>query len=378
MTRRISRRRLLHGLGLILLVGLLVPFLLYAVPGAIGADASHVVLSGSMAPAIEAGDVVIVRDVEAGTIEEGDIITFDTPTGGLPTTHRVTKVLGTGADRTFRTKGDANEDPDPQQISPADVNGQVILTLPYIGHVILFATTPLGLIIFLGLPFGLLIVSEAWLFAKEAGRDAADPTEPAAPRRLSGRTHDGADAIGSLLSGPLPTPSSDHPTAADSRADERSAPNSDTGTRTITLATDDLRLSLLITGLFLAYAVYMVYQQWIVVGQRSPVPVAVAVGTLGTFAIVGGLFLGTKTGADSDETDSRVADRPRGQRRIRAPASPSTPALTNRHPLASEDDEEPDLARDGGGRQPGTARLRPDNDDGTGDVTVRGPRGDER
>jgi hypothetical protein len=137
-------------------------------------------------------------------------------------------------------------------------------------------------------------------------------------------------------------------------------------------------LSLLITGLFLAYAVYMVYQQWIVVGQRSPVPVAVAVGTLATFAIMGGLFFGTKTGSESEDTDSKVTDRPRGQRRIRAPASPSTPARTSRRPLAPEDDEEPDLARDGGGRQRGTARLRRDNDDGTGRVTVRGPRGDER
>lgn len=304
-----TRKRILNVLGLLVLIAIVLPFLIYAVPGAIGADASHVVLSGSMAPAIEAGDVVIVRDVPAQTIEEGDVITFETPTGGLPTTHRVTEVQGSGADLAFQTKGDANEDADPERISPAEVNGKVIGVIPFIGHVILFATTPLGLVVFLGLPFGLLIVSEAWVFAKEASgksaREASDGSGDGASGSLLASVP-GAKAAGVASGGQQESDhtagrSGDprHSSAATEPAGE--SLEDDTGSDSFTITPADLQISLAITGLFFTYALWMFYQQWFVSDRQSAVPVAALVGTTAALLILLGLYYGAEHHAEEDE-----------------------------------------------------------------------------
>ena len=308
-----TRKRLLNVLGLLVLVALVVPFLIYAVPGVIGADASHVVLSGSMSPAIEAGDVVIVREVPAQTIEEGDIITFETPTGGLPTTHRVTDVQGAGADLTFQTKGDANEDADPQMIGPADVNGKVILTIPLIGHVILFAGTPLGMIVFLGLPFGILILSEAWVFAREAGGDSSGGGGSGSVlRKIPGAKSAGLASAdqpevvkGAHQSeGPHPATANTDPPGDDLEADDGSDP--------FTITPTDLQVSLAVTGLFFAYAAWMFYQQWFVSDRQTAIPVAVLVGTTAGFLIFLGLYYGAEhrggaDGAPEEDAESTIA-----------------------------------------------------------------------
>lgn len=59
-----NKKRAANILGVLLLIGLLAPFVTYAVPQIVGADESYVVLSGSMSPEIMPGDVVIVNDVD--------------------------------------------------------------------------------------------------------------------------------------------------------------------------------------------------------------------------------------------------------------------------------------------------------------------------
>ncbi|MCW8171877.1 signal peptidase I [Natrialba swarupiae] len=74
---------------MLVLIAIVVPFVIYAVPGVIGAEYSFVVLTGSMAPAIDPGDVVIVGETEPTTIESGDVITFVRDGADTPVTHRV-------------------------------------------------------------------------------------------------------------------------------------------------------------------------------------------------------------------------------------------------------------------------------------------------
>lgn len=68
--------------------------------------------TGSMSPTIPAGSVALVREIPAGEISVGDIVTVDRP-GELPVTHRVisTENLGSGEWR-IRMQGDANAQPD--------------------------------------------------------------------------------------------------------------------------------------------------------------------------------------------------------------------------------------------------------------------------
>lgn len=66
--------------------------------------------TGSMAPTIPAGSVALVREIPAGEVAVGDIITVDRP-GQLPVTHRVTSTTpgATPGERVLTMKGDAND-----------------------------------------------------------------------------------------------------------------------------------------------------------------------------------------------------------------------------------------------------------------------------
>lgn len=99
------------------------------------------VLTGSMEPAISAGDMIIIRR-ESG-YAPGDIITFRD--GGSYTTHRITETMPGG----FRTKGDANNTEDSSSVLPEQIAGRVILVIPGMGKVFLFLRTPGGMLLLL-------------------------------------------------------------------------------------------------------------------------------------------------------------------------------------------------------------------------------------
>ena len=80
------------------------------------------VLTGSMQPAINPGDIVAVFPVYPSDLRTGDIVTFQ-PSSGDPTliTHRI--VAANGA--TFVTRGDANTANDPELIAD-QIQGRVV------------------------------------------------------------------------------------------------------------------------------------------------------------------------------------------------------------------------------------------------------------
>lgn len=155
-----------RGVGAVAVILVAVLLIVLVVPGAIGAEASYVVLSGSMEPAIGAGDLVVVGPIGADQIEEGDVITFrdaDSPAAGEQTdrvTHRVIGVDRSDGSPQFRTQGDANEDPDPGVVTPSQVIGEVWVAIPLIGYPVAFAGTRLGTILFVVVPGILLVVNE--------------------------------------------------------------------------------------------------------------------------------------------------------------------------------------------------------------------------
>ncbi|MFB6071259.1 MAG: signal peptidase I [Halanaeroarchaeum sp.] len=152
--------------GFVLFVLILIPFVVFAVPQVVGASQSYVVLSSSMAPTINAGDVVIVEDVPPAAIEEGDIITFRPSGGGFGSaervTHRVVEVVQREDGTYFRTKGDAVEEPDPTLVAASNVVGRVVFHIPYLGYVVTFAGTKMGIVSLVIVPAVLLGVSEVY------------------------------------------------------------------------------------------------------------------------------------------------------------------------------------------------------------------------
>jgi signal peptidase I len=142
------------------------------------------VLSGSMEPALDVGGLVVIRPVDAGQVEVGDVISFKLPDVDTPICHRVTDIQETDGGRVFRTKGDANEEPDPNPVPAQSVNGKEVFYLPYMGN--LARLSELGRkrvnLLGIGLPAAVLVVlplglAFIGLTLKDALSEALHPEE---------------------------------------------------------------------------------------------------------------------------------------------------------------------------------------------------------
>lgn len=262
--RMASRMRTLtRVLAGVLVVALVVPFVIYAVPGVVGAEASYVVLTASMTPDIAPGDVVVVDAVDAGSVEVGDVITFRPRSGdGIPVTHRVVGIETTpDGERRFLTKGDANEEVDTSSVASTQVVGRVWFVIPVVGHVVQFVGTPAGFVALVVVPIGLLVATELVSVVRHGRRDdgsAGDTTSAAGDPAAFG----GFD----------PAVVVDDETTVSDDADD-----------SVTLSPTDLTMTSLALGAFVLYAGYAAYQ------RPSGLSVGVAVAVGATFALALGL-----------------------------------------------------------------------------------------
>jgi signal peptidase len=131
-----------------------------------------VVVSGSMEPNINKGDLLFVQGVDPEDIEEGDVIVFDAH--GLwfgapedPIVHRVIDIDEDDGKLYFETKGDANNKKDEEPIPENRVLGVVIGRIPYVGWIKIILTDYgllLPVIIILSIP---LVISILWDLVRE-------------------------------------------------------------------------------------------------------------------------------------------------------------------------------------------------------------------
>ncbi len=106
-----------------------------------------VVVSGSMSPAIEVDDMVIIHRQSAYSC--GDAVMYKD--GNNLVTHRVEEVTQTG----YITRGDANNTSDPP-ISADCVVGKVVFVIPKVGRLTSAMQTPLGMCMMVLISIGLI------------------------------------------------------------------------------------------------------------------------------------------------------------------------------------------------------------------------------
>jgi signal peptidase len=87
----------------------------------------EVVTSGSMAPAINTGDLVIVADEPDDSYSVGDVVTYVFSEDGRLVTHRL---VAKSTDGTFTIKGDANAMQDRHAVTASQFIGKVIAVIP--------------------------------------------------------------------------------------------------------------------------------------------------------------------------------------------------------------------------------------------------------
>lgn len=105
-------------------------------PKAVGGQ-SLSVLSGSMAPAVNTGDMVAVIPQDATDIKVGQIVAFNDPNGtGDLYQHRVQSVTEDNGQIIVVTKGDANNSGETWQTPIDSQVGKVVLVVPWVGTVV--------------------------------------------------------------------------------------------------------------------------------------------------------------------------------------------------------------------------------------------------
>ena len=118
-----------------------------------------IVLTDSMYPIIESGDLIICNTAEADEIKVDDVISFYDPMGSGTSvvTHRVLEIVSEDGEIAFRTKGD-NTNADDTALVPAEhLIGIYRSRIPKVGHVAMFMQTTPGLIVCCVCPILLLV-----------------------------------------------------------------------------------------------------------------------------------------------------------------------------------------------------------------------------
>lgn len=114
--------------------------------------------SGSMAPQLNTGDMVVTCPVVPEAVEVGDIIVFrsvDKRANLL--SHRVVSIER-NSPLSFRTKGDANKTPDPFVVPAENLVGKLAFHAPLLGYAVLFLKTTSGLLVSLVIPGVIVLV----------------------------------------------------------------------------------------------------------------------------------------------------------------------------------------------------------------------------
>lgn len=143
--------------------GMLAILVLFTALSFSGTFKSRVVLTGSMAPNINPGDIVITVPVKDRVLQKGDVVTYQARRfngeGVGIFTHRI---IGGDVSTGFLVKGDNNPSPDIQKPKTADILGLVVFRIPFLGHLI----TPRALAILIPTIIGLWLVIDSMLSNK--------------------------------------------------------------------------------------------------------------------------------------------------------------------------------------------------------------------
>lgn len=118
-----------------------------------------IVLTDSMYPVIQSGDLIICHTAEPDEIKNGDVIVFYDPMGNGTTvvTHRVLEVLDEDGQLSFRTKGDNNNAEDQVAVPGEKLLGTYEKRIPGAGNIAMFMQTTPGLILCCVCPIILLV-----------------------------------------------------------------------------------------------------------------------------------------------------------------------------------------------------------------------------
>lgn len=138
-----------------------------------------IVLTDSMYPDIQSGDLILCRTAEAEDIQKDDVISFFDPAGNgtAVVTHKVVEVINEGGRISFRTKGINNNTEDKDPVPAENLVGIYTgFRISGAGNVAIFMQTVPGLIVCVVVPLVLLVgydLIRRRMYEKSKGDDMA-------------------------------------------------------------------------------------------------------------------------------------------------------------------------------------------------------------
>jgi signal peptidase len=123
-----------------------------------GVAKARIVLTGSMKPAINPGDIIITTPISNKAPKLGDVIAYQARRfNGQAVAVFSHRIIGGDIKSGFVVKGDANKTPDNQKPVSKDILGVVIFTIPFLGNIL----TPKALFLLVPCIFGLWLILDA-------------------------------------------------------------------------------------------------------------------------------------------------------------------------------------------------------------------------
>jgi len=118
-----------------------------------------IVLTDSMYPDIQSGDLIICHTAEPEQIQVGDVIAFFDPAGNGTSivTHSVAQITEAGGQTAWITRGIANNANDAMPVPADKLVGVYRGRVPGFGHVVMFMQSTTGLIVCVICPILLLV-----------------------------------------------------------------------------------------------------------------------------------------------------------------------------------------------------------------------------
>ena len=163
------------------------------------------VLTGSMEPAYPTGSLIYVKEVDPSELKVRDVITFNM--AGVTATHRIIEIVPDENNPSvlrYRTKGDANDEPDQGLVDQYNIIGRVAFSIPKMGYFTQYIQSPPGLYIAIGASLLLIVfvfitddmVSDKAPTRKTASRKSGRKAMPAGKKKsaAAARTAQRADS----------------------------------------------------------------------------------------------------------------------------------------------------------------------------------------
>ena len=157
LSKKIKNRKKVKYITNILIYIIVFPLLIYNISLIIQAlvDSSktpsflgiktYVIISGSMRPEIEIGDIVVAKNVSEDELNVGDIICFRQ--GQSVITHRISGIVEENGKKRYKTKGDNNNTEDSDTTTINLIEGKVVKKIAYLGKISLVLQDKIAIVI---------------------------------------------------------------------------------------------------------------------------------------------------------------------------------------------------------------------------------------